>query len=136
MRLKSLANSLQEAQPAAEGAAPHLVDHVTMATRLIWQQMKDSYAEEFEVTLRRLGWPKESMVLNGPLQEEWVDKVKQLLELQQPELRAGADASESGDTDPFVLLPLEIMMKPLELRFKYHFEGDRPTNKLEKVSYS
>lgn len=25
------------------------------------------------------------------------------------------------------------MIKPLELRFKYHFDGDRPTNKLDKV---
>lgn len=32
-----------------------------------------------------------------------------------------------------MLLPLEVMIKPLELRFKYHFDGDRPTNKLNKV---
>ena len=35
--------------------------------------------------------------------------------------------------EPVVLLPLEVMVRPLELRFKYHFEGDRPTNRLEKV---
>ena len=26
-------------------------------------------------------------------------------------------------------------MEPLEMRFRYHFEGDRPTNKLDKVKY-
>ena len=35
--------------------------------------------------------------------------------------------------EPLVLLPLEVMVKPLELRFRYHFDGDRPTNKLSKV---
>lgn len=33
-----------------------------------------------------------------------------------------------------VLLPLEEMVHPLNLRFKYHFSGDRPTNRLDKVS--
>lgn len=45
--------------------------------------------------------------------------------------------SENGGknsiTEPLVLLPLEVMVKPLELRFRYHFDGDRPTNKLNKV---
>ena len=43
-----------------------------------------------------------------------------------------ADDSVKKD-DPLVLLPLEVMTKPLELRFQYHFEGDRPTNRLDKV---
>ena len=36
--------------------------------------------------------------------------------------------------DPLVLLPLEVMVRPLELRFMYHFDGDRPTNRPDKVS--
>lgn len=36
--------------------------------------------------------------------------------------------------EPPVLLPLEVMSRPLELRFKYHFSGDRSTNRLDKVS--
>lgn len=38
--------------------------------------------------------------------------------------------------EPLVLLPLEVMVKPLELHFQYHFAGDRPTNKLDKVSFA
>lgn len=33
-----------------------------------------------------------------------------------------------------VLMPLEVMVHPLELRFKYHFSGAKPTNRLDKVS--
>lgn len=39
----------------------------------------------------------------------------------------------AGAEEPLVLLPLEVMVKPLELRFRYHFDGDRPTNRLDKV---
>lgn len=28
------------------------------------------------------------------------------------------------------------MVKPLELRFRYHFQGDRQTNRIDKVSYT
>lgn len=38
--------------------------------------------------------------------------------------------------EPLVLLPLEVMVKPLDLRFQYHFSGDRPTNKLDKVGFT
>jgi hypothetical protein len=31
-------------------------------------------------------------------------------------------------------LPLEMMVKPLKKRFRYHFMEDRKTNSLEKVS--
>lgn len=51
------------------------------------------------------------------------------------ELKSRDDQTEkkSAIIEPLVLLPLEVMIKPLELRFKYHFDGDRPTNKLDKV---
>lgn len=32
------------------------------------------------------------------------------------------------------LYPLEALVQPLSLRFKYHFEGDRQTNQLHRVS--
>ena len=36
--------------------------------------------------------------------------------------------------DDSILLPLELMLKPLRKRFKYHFCGDRKTNSKEKVN--
>jgi hypothetical protein len=48
----------------------------------------------------------------------------------------GRDALAPGSTiQPPVLFPLEVMVHPLELRFKYHFNGDKPTNRLDKVSH-
>ena len=41
----------------------------------------------------------------------------------------------AGEVSP-ALLPLEVMVHPLALRFRYHFEGDKQTNRLDKVQYS
>lgn len=137
LRLQNLATALKAAQPAAEGAAPHLIDHVDRTTRTLWKQMKDAFASEFEATLKEMQWPTKDLTLDGQLQQEWVDGVKKLLELQEPELKA-RDSQTTDSTkgeEPLVLIPLEVMVKPLGLRFKYHFEGDRPTNMLDKPEY-
>ena len=45
-----------------------------------------------------------------------------------------SEANTRSAPEPLVLLPLEVMVKPLELGFKYHFDGDRPTNRPDKVN--
>lgn len=135
LRLQNLANALKQAQPAAEDAAPHLIDHVDRTARTLWQQMKNAFASDFETTLKKMQWPGKDVTLDGQLEQEWTDGVKKLLELQEPELNArdNQSAEATRREEPLVLLPLEVMAKSLELRFKYHFEGDRPTNRLDKV---
>ncbi|KAI4260005.1 MAG: hypothetical protein LQ352_000501 [Teloschistes flavicans] len=132
--LQKLAIALKEAQPAAEDAAPHLVDHVDQTAQGLWKQMKDAFGGDFEKTLTKMKWPGKDITLAGALEEEWIEGVKRLLELQEPELKAQSDQVEPL-REPVVLLPLEVMTKPLDLRFQYHFSGDRPTNKLDKPEY-
>ncbi|KAL8692445.1 MAG: hypothetical protein Q9224_003956 [Gallowayella concinna] len=143
LRLQRLANALKEAQPAAEDAAPHLVDHVEKTAQSLWQQMKDSFAGDFEKVLAKTKWPGKDVALTGPLEQEWTEGVERLLDLQEPlrlttrpasELNAQHDHVRPSE-EPLVLLPLEVMVKPLDLRFQYHFSGDRPTNKLDKPEY-
>ena len=137
LKLQVLAADLKQAQPAAEDAAPHLVDHVGKAVQLVWQQMKDAYALEFEKTLVKIDWPSKFVQLDGEILEQWISGVERLLELQEPELKDREKCNETSNVkmDALVLLPLEVMMKPLELRFKYHFDGDRATNRLDKPEF-
>ena len=137
LRLQNIAIALKKAQPAAEDAAPHLVDHVERTAQVLWRQMKDAFALTFEETLKRLNWPSKDAYLNDQLQIEWTTGIERLLELQEPELKAQEtrDDSTNAKEDSIVLLPLEVMVKPLELRFRYHFEGDRPTNRPDKPEY-
>ena len=84
LRLQSIATALKDAQPAAEDAAPHLVDYVDQTTRTIWSQMKDAFASEFEKTLQRMNWPKKDIELTAQLEKEWTAGVERLLDLQEP----------------------------------------------------
>jgi hypothetical protein len=126
--------TLKRLQPAAEDAAPHLVDHVEKAADVLWREMKDTLGAEFEKTLKKMEWPRANATMEGTLRPEWESGVKKLLDLQQPELIPQEMEKEGRSRDEeVVLLPLEVMMKPLELRFRYHFDGDKPTNRLDKV---
>ena len=133
--LQKLAHSLRQAQPAAEYAAPQLVHHVDSLAKALWQQMKDSFSADFEKCLDKMKWPGKDIQITGGLEQEWSAGVTRLLELQEPELDAREEdgGKPQEQREPMVLLPLEVMVKPLELRFRYHFEGDRPTNRLDKV---
>ena len=135
LELQKISNNLKAARPAAEDAAPHLVDHVDDVTKALWSQMKASFANDFEKVLKKIHWPGKDIVLRDQGLIDWEEGVRRLLDLQSPELHASSiDVRDSDDNgNPPILLPLEVMVKPLELRFKYHFEGDRPTNKFDKV---
>ena len=136
VRLQELALAIKAAQPAADDAAPHLVDHVEHTTSIVWKQLKSVFFTEFESTLRTIKWPSKDIVLRGQLKAEWDAGIVRLLELQDPELKANESQINIGGKAPrpLVLLPLEVMVRDFELRFKYHFEGDKPTNRTDKVS--
>jgi hypothetical protein len=34
-----------------------------------------------------------------------------------------------------VLFPFQALVQPLEMRFRYHFDGDKPTNRLDRPEY-
>ena len=137
LRLQNIATALKKAQPAAEDAAPHLIDHFDMTAQVLWRQMKDAFASNFEETLKKLNWPNKDAYLDAQLQTEWTTGIERLLELQEPELKAheNMDDRTSSKEESIVLLPFEVMVKPLELRFRYHFEGDRPTNRPDRPEY-
>ena len=90
LRLQSIATALKEAQPAAEDAAPHLVDHVGQTARTLWSQMKDAFASEFEETLKRMNWPRKDIDLTAVLELEWTAGVEKLLDLQEPYVLTGS----------------------------------------------
>ena len=54
-----------------------------------------------------------------------------------PELEGMPYAQSPGSKVklPAVLFPLEVLVQPLEMRFRYHFEGDRATNRIDKPEY-
>jgi hypothetical protein len=49
-------------------------------------------------------------------------------------IRSGKEMNADASEEKEGLYPLQALVEPISLRFKYHFEGSRPTNKLEKVN--
>lgn len=95
LKLQSLAKALEKAQPAAEDAAPHLIDHVNQAARSLWQHMKDDFASDFEKTLKKMSWPGDKLHIDDTLEREWQSGVEKLLDLQEPYVKI----SHSVDLD-------------------------------------
>ncbi|KAE8152702.1 TIP-1 family-domain-containing protein [Aspergillus avenaceus] len=133
-RLRNIVQALKAAQPAAEGAAPHLVDYVDKLASALREQMRSDFSKRLQGTLEKMKWPSKDLYFPDDLKTQWEDQVGLLLDLQTPELRS-RDTSDRGTVNPTVLLPLNVMVHSLELRFKYHFSGDRPTNRIEKPEY-
>ncbi|CAD0106989.1 unnamed protein product [Aureobasidium uvarum] len=136
-RLSALATGLQPLSEAAEGAAPHLIVHVLRTAHDARTQIEQAFAADFEKTLTKMGWPKQGISVPPGLQAEWNIHIEKLIDLQKSELIAAdvANSEKTSKDEPAVLLPLEIMVRSLELRFNYHFSGDRPTNRLDKPEY-
>ncbi|OCK84908.1 hypothetical protein K432DRAFT_378152 [Lepidopterella palustris CBS 459.81] len=147
-KLQTLVIRMLPLHDAAEEAAPHLLDHVSKTTQNLRREIKDAFSADLEVILKKIQWPNPKAVVPATLRDEWDTCVGKLLDLQMPELEAmesnsgrnaaamegnlGRSAPSKG---PAVLFPFEVLVEPLEMRFRYHFEGDKPTNRLDKPEY-
>lgn len=137
-QLKTLDSSLAPLHEAAEGAAPHLIDHISRTTQHVRGQLRDAFSKELDAVLKKIEWPKRpETTFLGSLQEQWAAAAGKLLDLQKPELEAAENSATGpkGGKALLVLLPMEVLVQPLEMRFRYHFEGDKPTNRLDKPEY-
>lgn len=123
-KLQELAKSLRARDGAQDGVAVHLVAYVERSTEGLWNEMKGKLMGKFEAALNKIGWPKEDAAL-GEHRNEFIDAFEKLMVLQTAELGKGEKQ----------LLPFEALVKPLAMRFRYHFAGERPTNRADKPQW-
>ncbi|KAI5804574.1 TIP-1 family-domain-containing protein, partial [Geopyxis carbonaria] len=123
--LRELAAGLRAKNDAAEGAAVHLTSYVDGAVAALWGEMKARLSKGLEDVLAKIGWPAEEVVMEAGVQAEFAAAFDKLLVLQR-----GATMREA---EP--LLAFEVLVKPLAQRFRYHFEGERPTNRIDKPEW-
>lgn len=83
-RLKSIVRSLKDAQPAAEGAAPHLVDYVEKLASGLREHMKTEFTSRLQKTLEQMKWPSKELRLSEDVMAQWRSDVGLLLDLQMP----------------------------------------------------
>ncbi|KAK3079128.1 hypothetical protein LTS18_005673, partial [Coniosporium uncinatum] len=136
-RLQTLELSLGPLQDAAEGAAPHLLDHISKSTQEVHAKIRAAFSSQLEKVLKKIYWPNPEASIPIGLEDDWSKSVRKLLGLQQPELEAKdlAAAESNKIQPPVVLLPMQILVHPLEQRFRYHFDGNKPTNRVDRPEY-
>ncbi|KAF2011714.1 RINT-1 family protein-like protein [Aaosphaeria arxii CBS 175.79] len=136
-QLRSLHTRLISLQTDAEGAAPQLLHHVGQITDALRAKILDALSADLETVLKKIRWPTPKATIPSHLQEEWEMAVTKLLDLQTPELEATDPTRATGDVLqlPPVLFPLEVLVQPLEMRFRYHFDGDKATNRIDRPEY-
>ena len=135
--LQSLSLRLGPLQDAAELAAPNLVDLVRSITDDLRLQIEKAFSAQLESVLKKLNWPSPGATVPESLYNDFQNSVSKLLDLQLPDLEASerTNANTTLSQQPLVLLPLKVMVQPLELGFRFHFEGDKPTNRLDHPEY-
>ncbi|EFE35367.1 uncharacterized protein ARB_05409 [Trichophyton benhamiae CBS 112371] len=132
-QLRSIETSISTGQDTVEGATPYLLDYVMKVSGSLKDSIRVEYTDKLQNILDKMKWPMKELPTES-LIDEWMRWCDLLLEFQEPDF--GSVTIKKGPEDQSelpILLPLEVMSRPLELRFKYHFSGDRPTNRLDKV---
>ncbi|KAM5487134.1 hypothetical protein McanMca71_000294 [Microsporum canis] len=134
-KLRSIQGSISSSQETVEGATPHLLDYVNKVSENLKNSLRAEYIAQLQNVLDKMKWPMKELPAE-PLIDEWMRWCDLLLEFQEPDLPNDDVAAHVKDFSELpILLPLEVMSRPLELRFKYHFSGDKPTNRLDKPEY-
>lgn len=111
------------------------MDHILAKSNGIRSEIEKAFSVQLEAVLKQMHWPAPGMTVPLALEKNFQEGVHKLLELQKPDLEALESSSDTSRASPLVLLPLQVMARPLELAFRFHFEGDRPTNKLDRPEY-
>lgn len=83
-RLRTIVGLLKDAQPAAEGAAPHLVDYTDRLASALEQQMKRYFGDRLQKTLEEMKWPTRQLNITDQLLARWRQDVELLIDLQLP----------------------------------------------------
>ncbi|KAF7340034.1 hypothetical protein MVEN_01921300 [Mycena venus] len=101
-----------------------------------WADIKGSLSASLLAASEKLGWPMPVDYLAASPQDrkDFERTFSDLLRLQNiGEKLRPPNAKERSEKDG--LYPLQALIQPISLRFKYHFEGTRQTNRMDKPEW-
>ncbi|XP_073095100.1 RAD50-interacting protein 1 isoform X2 [Manis javanica] len=134
-----------------ESSCTHLLGFMRATVKFWHKILKDKLTSDFEDILAQLHWPfitppqSQTVNFNRPASApEIYNNLEtlfcQLLKLQTSDelLTEPKQLPEkySLPASPSVILPIQIMLTPLQKRFRYHFRGNRQTNVISKLEFS
>ncbi|XP_078409312.1 RAD50-interacting protein 1 isoform X1 [Cetorhinus maximus] len=133
-----------------ESSCTHLLNFIRSTVKFWHKILKDRLTNDFEEVLKQLHWPligppqsqipalasaANSAELNNNLGTLFI----QLLKLQTSDelVTKQKQLPEKYEVPPSlpIAIPIQLMLLPLQKRFKYHFSGNRQTNMLNKPEW-
>ncbi|XP_030886737.1 RAD50-interacting protein 1 isoform X2 [Leptonychotes weddellii] len=133
-----------------ESSCTHLLAFMRATVKFWHKILKDKLTSDFEEILAQLHWPfitppqSQTVGLSRPASAPEIytnleTLFCQLLKLQTSDelLTEPKQLPEKYclPASPSVILPLQIMLTPLQKRFRYHFRGNRQTNVISKPEW-
>ncbi|XP_003921161.3 RAD50-interacting protein 1 isoform X1 [Saimiri boliviensis] len=133
-----------------ESSCTHLLGFMRATVKFWHKILKDKLTSDFEEILAQLHWPfiappqSQTVGLSRPASApetySYLETLFcQLLKLQTSDelLTEPKQLPEkySLPASPSIILPIQIMLTPLQKRFRYHFRGNRQTNVLSKPEW-
>uniref|UniRef100_A0A7N5JBN2 RAD50-interacting protein 1 n=1 Tax=Ailuropoda melanoleuca TaxID=9646 RepID=A0A7N5JBN2_AILME len=134
-----------------ESSCTHLLAFMRATVKFWHKILKDKLTSDFEEILAQLHWPfitppqAQTVALSRPASAPEIytnleTLFCQLLKLQTSDelLTEPKQLPEKYclPASPSVVLPIQIMLMPLQKRFRYHFRGNRQTNVISKLEFS
>ncbi|KAJ3280319.1 hypothetical protein HK104_000754 [Borealophlyctis nickersoniae] len=117
----------------AQNALGTMADFVRGSALSLHEELLEKLSRKLEQALEGLGWPNP---INIPAAA--IDKLEpfrkafgDLLLLRTPDVVA-----KDGTTTDDIPSPINVMLKMPILHFKYHFQGNKPTNRLDKPEWA
>ncbi|WAQ97395.1 RINT1-like protein [Mya arenaria] len=117
-------------------------------TTMYWyNNLKDKIASEFEEVLKQLKWPLVGVSIKSPPTQNVKEArtrmdtlFTELLKLQLPDCLSNEVENVPASLNhikglPTPTLPLQVMIKPLRRRFRFHFFGSKQTNDIGKPEW-
>ncbi|XP_061874958.1 RAD50-interacting protein 1 isoform X2 [Colius striatus] len=128
-----------------ESSCSHLLAFVRSTVKFWHQILKDKLSSDFEEVLAQLHWPfvgppqSQAFGLAAPAGASDVYSNLEMLFCQLLKLQTSKPKQlpekYSLPPSPPIILPIQIMLNPLQKRFKYHFTGNKQTNVLNKPEW-
>ncbi|KAJ8457469.1 hypothetical protein ONZ45_g18302 [Pleurotus djamor] len=125
-------NAVKQSSAVEDGAGQqtlHLVSFLQNLREKTWRDMKGILSSRLLEAAEALQWPRSvDYAAASPDQRRAFEiAFVNLLKLQSLAVEVRSFAEKEG------IYPIQTLIHPISLRFKFHFESSRQTNKLDKV---
>ncbi|XP_029783325.1 RAD50-interacting protein 1 isoform X1 [Suricata suricatta] len=133
-----------------ESSCTHLLAFMRATVKFWHKILKDKLTSDFEEVLAQLHWPfitppqAQTAGLSRPASAPEIHSSLETLFCQLLKLQTSDELLTEPKqlpekyclpASPSVILPIQIMLTPLQKRFRYHFRGNRQTNVISKPEW-